>query len=65
MKKAEKLSKAIGDLNEEIIEKADQRRTAEKTKKARKFPLKIIFATAACLAAVIGMTALFPHSLSA
>ncbi|MDE6580391.1 MAG: hypothetical protein K2K41_07650 [Ruminiclostridium sp.] len=65
MKKSEKLSKAISDLNEEIIEKADRRRTAEKTKKARKFPLRIISATAACLAAVIGITALFPQSISA
>ena len=65
MKKSEKLSKAIGGLNDEIIEKADLRRTAEKTKKAKKFPLKLTAAIAACLAAVIGITTLFPQSISA
>ena len=65
MKKTEKLSQAIGCLNEEIIEKADQRRTAERSKKAKKFPLKLTAAIAACLVAVIGITALFSQSISA
>lgn len=65
MKKSEKLSEAIGDINEEIIEKADQRRTPKASKKARKFPLRITALTAACLAAVIGITMLVPHGISA
>lgn len=65
MKKSEKLSEAIGELNEEIIEKADRRRTAKTSKKARKFPLKITVITAACLAAIIGITTLVPHGISA
>ncbi len=64
MKKSEKLSAAIGDLSEEVIEKADRRRTAKTSKKARKFPLKITALTAACLAVVIGITALVPHGIS-
>lgn len=64
MKKSEKLSEAIGDLNEEIIEKADRRRTAKASKKARKFPLRITALTAACLAAVIGIITLVPHGIS-
>ncbi len=65
MKKSEKLSEAIGDLGEEVIEKADRRRTAKTSKKARKFPLKIVAVTAACLAAVIGIAALIPRGISA
>lgn len=65
MKKSEKLSEAIGDLNEEIIEKADRRRTAKTSKKAKKYPLKITALTAACLAAVIGIITLVPHGISA
>ncbi len=65
MKKSEKLSEAIGNLNEEVIEKADRRRTAKTPKKARKFPLKIVTVTAACLAAVIGITTLIPRGISA
>lgn len=65
MKKSEKLSEAIGNLNEEIIEKADRRRNAKTSKKARKFPLKIVTVTAACLAAVIGIIALVPRGISA
>ncbi len=65
MRKSEKLSEAIGDLGEEVIEKADRRRTAKASKKARKFPLKITALTAACLAAVIGITALVPRGISA
>lgn len=62
MKKSERLSEAVGELDEEIVEKADQRRTA---KRARKFPLKITAVTAACLAAVIGVIALVPRGISA
>ncbi|MDE7281706.1 MAG: hypothetical protein K2N36_08210, partial [Ruminiclostridium sp.] len=65
MKKSEKLSQAIGGLNEDIIEKADRRRSAEKSKKAKKFPLKLTATIAASLAAVIGITALFPRNASA
>ncbi len=64
MKKSEKLSAAIGDLDEEVIEKADRRRTAKTPKKARKFPLKITALTAVCLAAVIGIITLVPHGIS-
>lgn len=65
MKKSEKLSRAIGELNEEVIEKADLKRTAETSKKAKKFPLRIPAVTAACLAAVIGAIALVPRGISA
>lgn len=65
MKKSEKISEAIGNLNEEIIEKADRRRTAKTSKKARKFPLKITALTAACLAVVIGIITLIPRGISA
>lgn len=65
MKNSEKLSQAIGELDEEIIEKADQKRTVKAAKKSKKFPLKLTAITAACLAAVIGITALVPHGLSA
>ncbi len=65
MKKSEKLSEAIGDLGEEVIEKADRRRTAKTPKKARKFPLKIVTVTAACLAAVIGIITFAPPGISA
>ncbi len=65
MKKSEKLSEAIGDLGEEVIEKADRRRTAKTSKKAKKFPLRITALTAACLAAVIGIIALVPRGISA
>lgn len=65
MKKSEKLSEAIGNLGEEIIEKADRRRTAKTSKKARIFPLKVITVTAACLAVVIGIITLVPHGISA
>lgn len=64
MNKSEKLSEAIGDLSEEVIEKADRRRTAKTSKKAGKFPLKITALTAACLAVVIGIVALVPRGLS-
>lgn len=65
MKKSEKLSEAMGSLSEEIIEKADRRRTAKVSKKGGKFPLKITAVTAACLAAVIGITMFVPHGISA
>lgn len=68
MNKSEKLSEAIGNLSEEIIEKADRRRTAKASKKPRKaikFPLKITAVTTACLAAVIGIIALVPRGISA
>lgn len=55
----------MGNLNEEIIEKADRRRTAKASKKGGKFPLKITAVTAACLAAVIGITMFVPHGISA
>ncbi len=65
MKKSEKLSEAIGNINEEIVEKADRRRTRKTSGKAVKFPLKIIAPAAACLAVVIGIIALVPHGISA
>lgn len=65
MKKSEKLSDAVGALDEEIIEEADQRRIAGTTKKARKFPFRISAVTAACLAAVIGITVLIPRGIGA
>lgn len=68
MKKSEKLSKAIGELDEEIVGKADQRRTpkeAKTTKKRIKLPLKITTLTAACLAVAVGIISLVPHGLSA
>lgn len=55
----------MGNLSEEIIEKADRRRTAKVSKKGGKFPLKITAVTAACLAAVIGITMFVPHGISA
>lgn len=64
MKKSEKLSQAIGEIDEEIIEKADGRRTEKVSKKARKFPLKIVAPAAACLAAAIGIFAILPHGVS-
>lgn len=65
MKKSEKLSEAIGNIDEEIIEKADQKRTAKSSKKAKKLPLRITAVTAACLAAVIGITVLIPRGIGA
>ncbi|MCM1167186.1 MAG: hypothetical protein NC299_15960 [Lachnospiraceae bacterium] len=65
MKKSEKLSEAIGAIDEEVIEKADRKRTVKTSKKARRFPLKITAATAACLAAVIGIIILVPRGISA
>lgn len=65
MKKNEKLSEAIGGLNEEIIEKADLRRTTKSLKKSRKFPLKFSAVMAACLAAVIGITVFMPRGIGA
>ncbi|MDE6732883.1 MAG: hypothetical protein K2J77_08415 [Oscillospiraceae bacterium] len=67
MKKSEKLSEAIGNIDEEIIEKADERRTEKESKtgkKARKFPLKIVAPIAACLAIVIGVFAIMPRGVS-
>lgn len=67
MKKSEKLSEAIGEIDEEIIEKADKRRASEKpenAKKSKKFPLKIIAPIAACLAVVICVFAIMPHGVS-
>lgn len=64
MKKSEKLSEAIGEIDEEIIEKADARRTEKVSKKARKFPLKIIAPIAACLAVVICVFAIMPRGAS-
>lgn len=65
MKKSEKLSKAIGNIDEEIIEKADQKRTSKFSKRAGKIPLRITAVTAACLAAVIGITVLIPRGIGA
>lgn len=64
MKKSEKLSEAIGNINEEIIEKADEKRTQKSAKKAKKFPLKIVAPVAACLAVVIGVFAIMPRGVS-
>lgn len=64
MKKSEKISEAIGKIDEEIIEKADERRTQKASKKTRKFPLKIVAPVAACLAAAIGIFAILPHGVS-
>lgn len=63
MKKSEKLSEAIGNIDEEIIEKADEKRV-QKAKKARKFPLKIVVPVAACLAAAIAVFAIMPRGVS-
>lgn len=65
MKKSEKLSEAMGSLSEEIIEKADRRRTAKVSKKGGKFPLKITAVTAACLAAVIVTVTFVSQGISA
>lgn len=65
MKKSEKLSEAIGGIDQEIVEKADRKRTVKSSKKIGKFPLKITAITAACLAAVIGITALLPRGIGA
>lgn len=65
MKKSEKLSEAIGDLNEEIIGNADRRRNVKTSKKARKFPLKITAVTAACLAVIVGVIVIVPRGISA
>lgn len=65
MKKSEKLSEAIGNIDEEIIEKADQKRTAKSSIKAKKLPLRITAVTAACLAAVIGITVLIQRGIGA
>lgn len=64
MKKSEKLSEAIGNIDEEIIEKADEKRTQKTAKKARKFPLKIVAPVAACLAVAIGIFAIIPRGVS-
>ncbi len=65
MKRSEKLSEAIGGISEEIIEKADKKRTSKTSTKGRKFPLKITAITAACLAAVIGITVFLPRGIGA
>ena len=65
MKKSEKLSEAMGNLSEEIIEKADQRRTAKTSKKGGRLTLKIAAATAACLAAVIVTVTFVSQGISA
>lgn len=70
MKKSEKLSEAIGNIDEEIIEKADERRiskkpeNAKKSKKTKKIPLKLIPIAAACAAVVIGVFAILPRGVS-
>lgn len=64
MKKTEKLSGAIGAIDEALIEETDEIRTANKFKKSKKLPLKITAIAAACLAAVIGIYAIIPHGLS-
>lgn len=65
MKKSEKLCKAIGGLDEALIEEADRSRIVKASKKARKFTLKFTAIAAACLAAVIGVYAIIPRGISA
>lgn len=63
MKKAERLSDAIGKIDDDIIEKAELRRSG-KAKRAMRFPVRIIAPIAACLAVVIAVAAILPHGLS-
>lgn len=69
MKKSEKLSEAIGNIDEEMIENADKRRTPRVavSKMAKKRPLRIIPVAAACAAVAIGAFAVIanmPHGVS-